>query len=65
MALKIYICDDADQAAILIEKWGKQNLVDTGPNPQIDSLIVTRDKAGTQTTIKNYTGEGKYVLVFK
>jgi len=65
MALKIFVCDDAEQANILVAKWGQENLADIGANPQVDSLIVTRDKAGTQTTIKNYTGEGKYILVFK
>lgn len=63
--LKIYICDDQTQAATVILKEGREKLLDTGPNPHTDCLVIGRDAAGAETAIRNFTGQSKHVLVFR
>lgn len=63
--LKIYICDNQTQAATVILKEGQANLVDTGPNPSADCLIISRNSQGAEAAIGNYTGQSKHILVFR
>jgi hypothetical protein len=62
--LKIYICENQEQAATVVLREGRNKLVNAGDNPVLDTLIIDRDASGTEKAIRNYTGQSKYVLVF-
>ncbi len=63
MAIKIHICTTAAEAAQARAYWGAGNMLDTGAQPSPDCQVF--ETADVTNPRLDYTGEQRWVLVFK